>query len=76
MEQHIKNHLSLLQNIAADMHKYDGRKIRDLEVVLLEDGKPVLCTDLPTVLDYLANDIYWNEESDWRNANRAEVRVL
>jgi len=75
-EPTIKNKTDLLLNIAHGLNKHDTCKISDLEVVLLEDGEEVLRAGVATALDYLANDIYWNEESDWRNANLAEVRVL
>jgi hypothetical protein len=74
--QKIKHLTDLLQNIAAGVNHHQSHRVYALEVVLFEDDKEVLRTNLATILDYLANDIYWNEESDWRNANRAKVLGL
>ena len=74
--RNIKRSDELLQNIAAGVNKLDHNKVGDLEVVFYEDGKEVLATGLATALDYLAQDIYWNEEGSWANAERAEVRTL
>lgn len=73
---HIIHREALLQNIAAGLNQHDGTKIANLEVVLYHDGEEVLRTDVPTMLDYIANDIYWNEVNDWSHANRAEVRTM
>lgn len=72
----IRHKISLLQNIAAGLNQHERRKVCDLEVSLYQDGKCVLQTSVPTALDYLANDIYWNEENNWSEANIAEVTVL
>lgn len=72
----IKNWQSLLQNIAAGLNKFEDVKISYLEVLLYKNKHLVLCTDLQTALDYIANDIYWNENSNWSDANKAVVRVI
>ncbi len=65
----------LLQNIAADLSKWPGR-MDGLEVrFYCEDGL-VFTFGLTMALDYLANDIYWDERGDWSDAVRAEVLVL
>jgi len=67
----------LLQTIAAGLNRHHDVKGACLEVALFDaDGTEVLVTDVPTVLDYLANDLTWNEESDWSDAVYAEVRTL
>lgn len=68
--------LELLQGIADGVKELEDVRIFNLEVELLEKGKSVLVTDLPTVLDYLANNIYWNEESNWMHADEAKVRSI
>jgi hypothetical protein len=72
----IRHREGLLQNIASGLSRFQENKIYNLQVRFLEDGKTVLKADVPTALDYLANDIYWNEESDWSNANIAVVEIL
>lgn len=74
--QHIKNCHELLQIIAAGVNHYSNHHVYNLEVTFTDEGEEVLTTDVATALDYLANDIYWNEEGDWSNANSAEVRVM
>jgi len=73
---HIKNQRVLLQNIAAGLNKYDDTRIGSLEVIFFRNRKEVLRTDVQTALDYLANDIYWNECGDWSDATHAEVSVM
>ena len=60
------------------LNKHRECRTVHLEVMLFDadSGEEVLRTDVPPVLDYVANDIYWNEEGDWSDANRAEVRVM
>jgi len=72
----IKHRDELLQQIAAGVNKHERVRICDLEVTFTYDGTIVLKTDLQTALDYLANDIYWNESSSWSEANLACVDVM
>ena len=72
----IKNKMDLLLNIAHGLNRHNTCRISDLEVVFYENDTIVLETNVQTALDYLANDIYWNEDSCWSNANLAEVRTL
>jgi len=81
----IKHREELLQQIAAELNKLRDHRICDLAIIL-SDGVEVSAEgdecddeyafDLPTFLDYLANDIYWNEEANWANARRAIVIPL
>ena len=73
---HIIHREDLLQNIAAGLKQHYRTKIANLEVVLYHDDEEVLRTDILTMLDYIANDTYWNEVNDWSHANRAEVRTM
>ena len=46
-----------------------------MEVVFFKNNEVVLRTNVPTALDYLANDIYWNENNNWTDATHAVVEV-
>lgn len=72
----IKRPFDLLQNIAAGLNKLEGKPVWNLEVLFYKDGEVVLRTGLPQALDYLANDIWWNEEGEWDDAEIAEVKTL
>jgi hypothetical protein len=72
----IKNAFDLLQNIAAGLNQRTMDTVCNLEVILYTDGEPVLRTDVATALDYLANDLWWNGDGEWDNADRAEVKSL
>ncbi len=72
----IKFKNTLLQNIADGLNKYQSRKIIDLEVQFFVDKKLVMTRDVPTALNYLVNDIYWDEDNDWSDANHAKMRIL
>jgi len=65
----------LLQDIAAGVCKLDNVRSGLLHVRLYQDGTEVLSAPLATVLGYLANDVYWNEENNWSGADRATVEV-
>ena len=49
--------------------------IESLEVQLFVGEQCRLACDVPMALSYLANDIYWDEQFDWSDADRAEVSV-
>ncbi|KKN03883.1 hypothetical protein LCGC14_1103130 [marine sediment metagenome] len=72
----IKFKNTLLQNIADGLNKYQSRKIIDLEVQFFVDKELVMTRDVPTALNYLVNDIYWDEDNDWSDANHAKMRIL
>ena len=72
----IKFKNTLLQNIADGLNKYQSRKIIDLEVQFFVDNELVMTRDVPTALNYLVNDIYWDEDNDWSDANHAKMRIL
>jgi|TARA_Y100000034_G_scaffold121388_1_gene165528 hypothetical protein len=72
----IKRANELLHLIAAGLNQHKQVALCNLEVALLCGGEEVLVADVQTVLDYLANDIYWNEDGDWSSADTAVVRSL
>lgn len=77
---HIKNRDSLLHDIARGVkalsEKHPSAKMSCVEVVLLQGSSVVLKTDVSTVMEYLADDIYYNEESDWSNADNVVVHTI
>lgn len=70
---HIVNREAILQGIASGLKQYEDKRVQDLKVVLyLPEGTVEFY--VAEMLDYLANDIYWNEDHDWSNASHAKVR--
>lgn len=51
----------LLQNIAAGLNLNNHYPLSVLEVVLYEGDEVVLRAGVATVLDYLANDIFYDD---------------
>lgn len=73
----IKHPAKLLQGIADGLQKHHNTRVHDLLVRFYDDNKDtVLVRDLPTALDYLANDTHWDEEGDWSDAVSASVGPL
>jgi hypothetical protein len=79
MERNIKNVEGLLQNIAAGLNQFNKPGCRT----------PVNCIEvtfhcemckysfaLPQALNYLANDIYWDETGNWADATHATVDTI
>lgn len=65
----------VLDDIASGLKAHGSDRLCNLEVELTNgDGEVVLVTDVPTVLDYLANDTYWGEDGSWEDALVAQVR--
>jgi hypothetical protein len=77
-EQRIKNATSLLDDIAKGLKKFQKTDLGCIEVVFYQGKrkKPVGQFDVCTALDYLANDVYYDTEGDWSEADRAEVRSI
>jgi hypothetical protein len=76
MEKTIKFKDILLQMIADDLNLYKNHRVCDVEVVFYENDIQVMKRDVPTALNYLVNNIYWDEENNWSGADKAEVRVI
>ena len=71
---YIVNREEILQNIASGLNEHKDKKVQDLVVVLyLSEG--TIEFPVADMLDYIANDTYWNEEDNWSNASHARVRV-
>lgn len=69
--------LSMLDDIARGLRallvKSPDVKLSCIEVRLWDGEDCLLTCYLPTAVEYLANDIHWNEEGDWSSATRATV---
>lgn len=76
MERHIQHHFKLLQNIADGLQQHHNVRVHDLQVRLYLDEEVVKVMDVPTALDYLANDTHWDESGNWSEASRAVVDVM
>ena len=77
LEANIKYRDELLDGIATGLKQHEDVRICNLEVILSDgDGNVVLKTSVPDVLNYIANDIYWDEETDWSKARLVEVRTM
>lgn len=74
----------LLDDIATGLrrltqeHSHSSRNtpLECVEVQLWDGEDCLLACDLPTAIDYLANDIYWDESGDWSAATTATVRLI
>ena len=47
-----------------------------LEASLLEGKRVVWTGGVLDCMDNLVNDVWWDEESEWKDADRVEVRIL
>lgn len=81
----MKNAMALLHDIAEGLKgKNPGEPnpkhtpVGCIEVLLYagKKKKPIRAMDLQTALHYIANDITWDEGSEWSDADRAEVRSM
>ena len=76
MNHLIKNRDKLFSDIAYGLGKLvkSGRKV-DLACVDVRFtcGDESYQFPLPTALEYLSEDIYWNEKGDWSEATEAVV---
>lgn len=72
----IKYHDSLLQQIADGLDCIGPETpLCYIEIDLYQDFERKLKAPLATMLNYLANDTYWNEEADWSEADTAIVTI-
>lgn len=55
----------------------EGRSLQSTEAHLkLADGTVVLKTSPATALNFIVNDVYWDEESNWSEAVAVEFVTL
>ena len=72
-----RNVPELLQQVAAGVNQHERNTVACLEVVLCgADGGELKIVGLATLLDWMANGIYWDEEGSWASARLAEVRSM
>lgn len=72
----IKHQVKLLQQLAAGLSKIDKRiTLGNIEVVII-DGDNEYTFSLVYALDFISNDIFYDERGDWSNADKAIVRTF
>lgn len=70
------NWRQLLDGIANGLREFDHAPTSCLEVAFCDEDSVLWKGGVVAALDAIANDLYWNEDGDYRDADRAEVRVL
>lgn len=73
----VKHKDKLLQQLADKLQQYAQFKVQTLEVVLREcNGDDGFVFTVPQFLDYLVNDVTWDERGNWSEATLLELRVI
>jgi hypothetical protein len=74
----VRHTRSLLQQIAVGINQQRKHKIEDIQVELFDTDRPdcKFLFGLNDVLDYLANDIYFDDRGDWAAARLAKVETI
>lgn len=72
----LTNWPNLLDGIANGVRAWSHAATSCLEVVFYQGDDVVWKGGVDAALDAIANDLHWNEDGDYRDADRAEVRVL
>jgi hypothetical protein len=76
----LKHPDTLLWYIARGLQELDGKtNLGTIEVRFyfnVNAEGPVLVCDLTTAIDYIANDTYWDGDSNWSEACYATVEVI
>lgn len=75
-EEIFANKDALISQIVEGVGKHHGAPIYLIEAVLYEGDKEVLRTEAAKAIGYLVDGIYWDENTNWSKADRAEVRLL
>lgn len=70
----IKNKNKLLQDIADGLKANERYALSNLEVAFFV-GKTAYTLTVGHAIDFIVNDVYWDERGNWSKADRAEVRV-
>ena len=86
MTANLKYAQSLLFDIARDLRAIQNENghapLGFIEVAFCEQQAPggisreIQTFDLPGALDVIANDLYFDAEANWADANRAIVRMI
>lgn len=76
---HIYHRDELLWQLGQGLRSHEGmgydRKLSDIEVRWLKDDQVVKRTSVAVALDYLVNDIYYDEAADWSGCDALHVEV-
>jgi len=75
-EPKIKHWRALLQTLATGLNQHDHIPVSGLDVHVHGSEGVVLRCSPQTLIDYIANDIYWNEDGDWSDATHVTVQVF
>lgn len=78
MGRKIEHMDSLLCDVARALPKLESTRteVGLIEVVLCRGEEQVAAFCLSTALEYLANDIYYDDVANWSDCDRALVRTL
>jgi len=70
----IQNKMDLLQGIADGLKDHAHERVENLivEFEVLDDGD-TFDFDVPTAIDYLVNNVHWDERGDWSMADSVRV---
>lgn len=76
----LKNRESLLQNLADGLRELEASdhppRLSNLKFTLFKgDEELTYVYSVSVILDWIVNDITWNEESDWSEADRLTVKT-
>jgi hypothetical protein len=52
---------------------YNMCRLYSISVQFLKDDQPLKKGNLNWALDCISNDLYWDDESNWEDANKAEL---
>ena len=72
----LKHKAKLLSDIANGLLRNSNSEIDDLEVAFYVGAKRFEIGAVYVALDYIANDIYWDERGNWSEADVASVYTL
>lgn len=66
-----------LQQIADGMKRNFMARTGSQEVVLVDKENEIeFAFDLATFIDYIANEVYWDERGDWSQISELRLRVI
>lgn len=68
-----KNKLSLLDDIARGLKKHERHSVANLKASFFKEGECLLETSIAAAIDYLANDITFDEKGEWSEAAYIEI---
>ena len=72
----LKHREALLQTLASGLNQYPGHRMGDLNVSFMHDGEVLLSLGVAQAVDYIANDLWWDADSDWSEATHVVVKTF